>query len=103
MHACSSRLQPSAVVAAGAAAQVAALERRPHIVIATPGRLLDLADDKAVDLSACLRSIVNVCYEACCMVCTYEVGCAPQLWAQRCVCQGLHVLMGASHYAAACD
>jgi len=34
------------------AAQVAALQRRPHIVVATPGRLLDLAGDGEIDLGA---------------------------------------------------
>lgn len=37
-----------------ALAQVAALHRRPHIVIATPGRLLDLLDASEVDLGATL-------------------------------------------------
>ncbi len=36
---------------------MAALQRRPHIVIATPGRLLDLLDASEVDLGATLCGI----------------------------------------------
>ena len=32
------------------ALQVAGLEKKPHLLVATPGRLLDLWDDNEVDL-----------------------------------------------------
>jgi superfamily II DNA/RNA helicase len=49
----------SACIVGGAAVrpQIAALRRRPHLVIGTPGRLKDLIDQKCIDCSA-FQSVV---------------------------------------------
>ncbi|KAK9820851.1 hypothetical protein WJX81_002280 [Elliptochloris bilobata] len=41
------------------AGQVVVLQRRPHVVIATPGRLLDLADDSEIDLGGVAHVVLD--------------------------------------------